>query len=559
MENKSENRICQNCKTSFVIEIDDFSFYEKMNVPAPVLCPNCRFKRRAIWRNETTLYTGRKCAKCGKSIVSMYNPKSPYTVYCHECYNSDSWDPRDYAMDYNESKPFFEQFGELIKKVPKMTTYITTGLGPNVNSDYTNTAGGNKNCYMVFNSGLNENVLYSRGVTSCRDSLDMYFTTEIELGYELVNTHKASKIIWSKNNPACLDCAFLLNCSGCTNCFGCVNLRNKSYHFFNQPLSKEEYQDKVNKIMGSYREMEKFRKEFEDFSLQFPRRENNNLKTVNCVGDYITEGKNLFNCFEVAEAEDCKNMFSAKKIKDSYDVIGHGYYSELLLECNGTGISSRVIGSSNVENGNNLEYCYFLMPNNKYCFGCNSLRNAEYCILNKQYTKESFDKLRTKIISELKEKNLYGLFMPPELSPFAYNETVAQDNMPLSKEEALKQGWRWEDNLQKTEGKETLKPEQIPDHIKDVQDGITKEILVCISCNRNYKIVPDELLFYRKMNLPLPRKCFSCRHTDRIRRRGPMKFWTRHCAKCNKIITTTFAPDRPEIVYCEKCYQSEVV
>ena len=558
MEHNSENRICQNCKNSFVIEPEDFGFYEKMGVPAPSLCPDCRFKRRAIGRNETTLYTDRKCAKCGKSIVSMYNPELSYIVYCYDCYRSDSWDPRDYAMDYNESKPFFEQLGELFKKVPKMTTYITTGLGSNVNSEYTNTAGGNKNCYMVFNSGLNENVMYSRGVINSKDSLDLYFSNNIELGYELINTHKASRIIWSRNSPACLDSAFMLNCSGCTSCFGCVNLRNKSYHFFNQLLSKEEYKERVDKIMGSYSEMEKFRKEFETFSLKFPRRENNNLKTVNCVGDYITEGKNLFNCFEVAEAENCKNMFATKKIKDSYDVLGHGLRSELLLECNGVGISSRIIGSSNIENGNNLEYCCFLTPNNKYCFGCNSLRNAEYCILNKQYTKEEYEKLREKIIAELKSKNLYGLFMPPELSPFAYNETVAQDNMPLTKEEALAQGFRWKDNLQKTEGRETLKPDQIPDHIKDIGDNIIEEILACISCNRNYKIVPDELQFYRRMNLPLPRKCFFCRHTDRILRRGPMKFWNRHCVKCDKKIITNYAPDRPEIVYCEKCYQQEV-
>ena len=103
-----------------------------------------------------------------------------------------------------------------------------------------------------------------------------------------------------------------------------------------------------------------------------------------------------------------------------------------------------------------------------------------------------------------------------------------------------------------------MKPEDIPDHIKDVQDSITKEILKCIDCNRNYKIIVQELLFYRKMNIPIPRKCFYCRHQDRIVRRGPYKFWTRNCAKCKKEIVTNYSPERPEIVYCEKCYQQEV-
>jgi len=41
MEYQSENRICQNCKSDFIIELEDFSFYEKMKVPAPTFCPYC--------------------------------------------------------------------------------------------------------------------------------------------------------------------------------------------------------------------------------------------------------------------------------------------------------------------------------------------------------------------------------------------------------------------------------------------------------------------------------------------------------------------------------------
>ena len=30
MKQETENRICQNCKKDFAIEVDDFSFYEKI-------------------------------------------------------------------------------------------------------------------------------------------------------------------------------------------------------------------------------------------------------------------------------------------------------------------------------------------------------------------------------------------------------------------------------------------------------------------------------------------------------------------------------------------------
>ena len=88
MNKEKETKQCQNCKKDFTIEPEDFAFYEKMKVPVPKICPKCRFIRRGLFRNESTLYNS-KCALCGKNIITMYNPKSPYTVYCLECYDSD--------------------------------------------------------------------------------------------------------------------------------------------------------------------------------------------------------------------------------------------------------------------------------------------------------------------------------------------------------------------------------------------------------------------------------------------------------------------------------------
>lgn len=554
---KSETKNCKKCKQNFEIEPDDFSFYEKMKVPAPKICPDCRFKMRAMWRNETTLYSGKKCDRCGKSIVTMYNPKSPYTVYCRECYMSDSWTPRDFGKKYDTTRTFFDQLKDLLNKVPKNTTFLSTGDGPNINSNYSNMAGGLKNCYLVFNTGPAEEVLYSRGVRDSRDSTDIYFGINLERCYEGVNIAGSNGIIFGRNTFESLDSVFVLDCRNINNCFGCVNLRNKSYHFFNEPLPREEYNRRVGEIMGSFSKMEEMKKKFKEFSFKFPRKENNNTQTIKSVGDYLLECKNVHYGFEVAKAEDCKYIFSSKEIKDSIGTIGYGFQSELLLECVAVGYSTNVIGSCHLVNCQNVIYS-FSSRNCHDCIGCDGLDNASYCILNKQYSKKEYEEIKENIVKELTESDSHGLMMPPELSAFAYNETIAQDNMPLAKKEALSQGFRWEKDIQKTEGKETIQLKDIPDHIKDVQNSITNEILACIECNRNYKITNQELLFYRKMILPIPRKCFFCRHKDRITRRGPYKFWNRSCAKCQSEIITNYSPARPEIVYCEKCYQQEV-
>src|SRR3989338_7629999 len=137
---KNSVQACQNCKKDFTIESEDFNFYEKIKVPPPTFCPECRFKRRAIFRNERTLYN-QTCALCQRSVITMYHPNSSYTVYCNTCWVSDKWDPYSYALDYDSSRPFFEQLKELSIKVPKSATYSSPSLGPNINSEYTNFAG----------------------------------------------------------------------------------------------------------------------------------------------------------------------------------------------------------------------------------------------------------------------------------------------------------------------------------------------------------------------------------------------------------------------------------
>jgi len=555
---QSEERRCNMCKNQFTLEPDDFSFYDKMKVPAPNVCPDCRFKMRAQWRNEMSLYSC-KCAKTGKQIISNFNPKSPYTVVSNEYYYSDDWDAKDFAIKYDINIPFFNQFKELFLNVFKPATYIPLIDGQNINSEYSNYASGLRNCYMAFNTGPAEEVLYSRGVRNSREIVDCYYVNESsELMYECVNCTKSSKIIYGRNINSCVDCCFITNASGCMNCFGCVNIRNATNKIFNKQYSKDEYDKTILEILGNYEKFKEFKKKFMEFEKEFPMRANHNLKSINSTGDYLVECKSVNDSFENIKSEDCRYIFSCKGIKDSYGVIGYGYNSERLLECVSMGYSSNIIGGVTTTDCQDVLYSYSLQ-NCQDCIGCDGLKNSKYCILNMQYEKEEYKKLKEHIIKELIELGIYGLMMPIEIVPFAYNETLAQDNMPLTEEEALSGGFRWEDNLQKTEGKETMKIEDISNNIMDVKDEITKEVLKCINCGRNFKIIGQELLFYRKMTLPIPRKCFYCRHKDRISRRGEYKFFTRKCSNCNLDTFTNLTEEVAPIMYCEKCYQQEVV
>jgi hypothetical protein len=161
----------------------------------------------------------------------------------------------------------------------------------------------------------------------------------------------------------------------------------------------------------------------------------------------------------------------------------------------------------------------------------------------------------------------YGEFFPSELSPFAYNETIAQEYYPLTKQQALDQGYKWKDKEDRNYSID-IYTNDIPDNITDVTDDITTKVIECAhkgtcnqQCTEAFKLIPEELQFYRRMNLPIPRLCPNCRHYERLSQRNPMKLWTRSCMHegCTNTFETSYAPERPEIVYCEKCYQQEVV
>jgi uncharacterized protein YbaR (Trm112 family) len=149
---------------------------------------------------------------------------------------------------------------------------------------------------------------------------------------------------------------------------------------------------------------------------------------------------------------------------------------------------------------------------------------------------------------------------------------------PLTREEAIAQSFRWQDELPVTRGKETLRI--VPDSIDDVPDSILQEILACDRCGRNYRVVEPELQFYRKSRIPVPHLCFFCRLGDLYERRGVVKLWERECqcggakseknaykntsehfhktAHCPNTFETAYDPQRLEIIYCEQCYQHEV-
>lgn len=563
----SETKNCQNCRAHFVIEPEDFSFYKKIDVPPPTWCPDCRLQRRLSFFNERVLYK-RKCDLCAKVIVNMYAPDSGLTVYCNSCWWSDNWDPLSYGRDYDPTRSFFEQFKELIRATPQVALWVN--YPTLVNSNYINHAATSKNCYLIFTADYCENVMYSSILANMKDSMDCFSMEKSELCYQdimcgaIYNTH------FSEDCDNCSNVLFSKNCVGCSDCIGCINLRQKKFHIFNKPYSKEEYQEEIKKFNFKSRSFLKvFKEQAAEFWKTQPQKSIHSIHNTNVSGDYVYNSKNSKDIFLVQGVEDSKycQIITLPTTKDCYDysMWGNGaqrVYESILV---GEGADNVKFGISTWPECRDVEYSYWTMSSANM-FGCANIRKKEYCILNKQYSKESFDKLRTRIIAEMNTKPYvdsagreyrYGEFFPPELSLHTYNETYANDFFPLTEEDAKKEGFSWK-QLPFPPQSPTLKGALIPDNIDQTSDSILKEILECESCSKPFLIIPSELALLRRFEFPVPNKCFNCRYTERISRINPPRLWDRTCAKCKTKIETSYSPDRPEIVYCEQCYNEEV-
>jgi len=573
---QSQNKICQNCKKDFTIELDDFSFYEKIKVPPPTFCPECRLQRRLTFRNERTFYK-RPCGFCGADTISRFDPEKGMVSYCGECWWSDKWNSEDYGMKYDFSKPFFMQFAELMKKVPYQNLSVSYKTLENTN--YTNMNHYLKNCYYLFNSDYDERCMFGEELEHCTECLDVTMAENTQISYETVNCNKCYQIYYSVDCESSHDIWFSKNLAGCSNCFGCINLRNQQYCIFNEKYSVEDYKKKLGELnLDSYSTTKEIEEEALRFWLKYPNKYMHGIQNLESTGDYVFNSKYVKNSFIVKESEYCKYCMwlIVKNNKECYDFTQFGENTERIYEsliC-GKNIND-IIGSVTVLESRQIRYSMYCYNNNSNLFGCVGMRNKNYCILNKQYTKEEYEELAPKIIEHMNtmpyvdkkgRTYVYGDFFPTEISQFNYNETSAQEFFPLVKDEALSAGFSWKEPKERNY-QITIRPKDLPDSIKDVKDDILSQIIECKhegrckeQCTTAFRIIEPELQLYKSQNLPLPRLCPNCRHYQRVLKRNPNKLWHRQCMKkgCHNEFETSYAPDRPEIIYCEKCYQQEV-
>ena len=570
---------CARSGKKFTVHDEEIELLKRMGLPLPTLSPEERLRACMASRNEWKLYR-RKCDATGESILSAYPPQSPFKVYKNDVWWGDSWDALSYGRNFDFNTPFFKQYAALQTSVPREGTSIFRSENCEFNSHLRDS----KNCYLNSLVAKCEDTYYSYWMVEDKDVFDSMYTYYSTLAYECRDAEKCYECAYLEESSNCNECHFGYQLTGCRQCLFCSNLKNKTLHLFNKPCSQEEYNKAKSQVMnGSYRSWLDAVSQYEKIKQNAIHRAVHTVNCENMHGDHFYNSRNCLECFDGNDSEDCANSISLDHSKNVVSAYSAGWPG-----CEVVYFSAVSRGSQDIAFcrytwfGNNLRYCDSCVSC-KHCFGCIGLRHKDYCILNKQYTKEEYEKLVPKIIEHMRKdgggdapnqslrsgsgpainpseaSGSWGEFFPSELSPYGYNETAAQDYFPLSAEEARAKGFPWRDQQDEVPNVEKiLSATSLPDSIDQVSDDILLSAIQCEKTGKPFRIIKKELEFYRRMRLPIPRVHPMERHRQRMARRNPHQLWQRACAKCAKKMETTYSPDRKEVVYCEECYLKEV-
>lgn len=546
------NKRCPSCSIRFLVDENELQFYEKVQLPPPSHCRDCRVQRRMAWRNDRT-FSVRKSDFSGKQMVSIYPPSTPFPVFHPSEWYGDLWDPMDHGRTIDFSRPFFPQWHELMKSVPRLGVDIVNCE----NSDYCNYCGDDKNCYLDIAGEGNQECFYNLFTKYSRDCVDCTFAYNSELCYEAINCYRCYNICYSMYVEDSRDCAFCFDLKSCSDCLFCSNIRHAQYQIFNTQYSKEEYFKRragyeLHTHSGVARAKEIWST---DVLSKAIHRDMYSLNSENCTGNDIKSSKNCQHVFNVTNCEDCRYLYDVLDAKDCFDLNYSLYKPEASCELISTlGMKYSAFNMAS-HYCSEVYYCD-LCNNSSHLFGCIGLNRKEHCILNTQYSKSEYEELKGKLIAHMKETKEWGEFFPASLSPFGYNETVAQEYFPLEEREALNRGFSWFERGERGlyDGPKT----SLPDSIDDADDSVYRNVYHCTKTNKPYKIILPELRFYQKMKLPLPRVAPDQRHRDRLSTRNMRNLWESTCDNCGNEITTSYSPQTPYKIFCETCYLKRI-
>ena len=516
-------------------------FCEKYGIPYLQISPVERLRALLAYRNDRRLYR-RKCDATGESLISSYRPDCGFQIVKSDVWWGDSWDGLDFAQNTDPTKPFFQQFAALNRRVPREGTSVIRAE----NSDYNSHTRDSKDCYLSHLAVKAETLLFSYWTVGARDVLEGFYTTDCELCARCSYVTKCYGCVHLVDCSSCNDCHFSSELRGCSNCLFCYNLSGKHYYLYNQPCSKEQFEAAKSQFLSGDEALYTAAVGIlEKNLLTQPRRAQHTLNSENVCGDHIQNSRDVFNAFDVLNCDRGFNVTNGGGdfIVHSYSVgfpsCSHVFSSVTVRD------SSQIFFSANCWNSHNLWYCDNCV-NCTDCFGCVGLKRRRFCVFNREYTETDYRELLALWREQMIERGEWGLFFPTQYSPFCYDETAAQDFFPLSREDIVCRGWQCSP-VSETAAHESSANSSLPAGAKK-----------CQVCSKAYLRAPKEIDLCQQFGVPLSTRCPDCRITHKLETRSPYALVERLCSKCQGATLTSLSENLSQNPWCEKCFLEQI-
>ncbi len=536
-------QLCKLTGKNFIISSEEENACLEFGIDLPQIVPEERIRKCLAFLPSTNFFK-RYCDHTKKEIFSVYPANTFFPVYDFEYWKNKEFNAQSFFLDFDGSRTFLEQLQEIWQVVPRPAV-VNESISDSTNIHNSINI---KNSYWIFNSFNLQNCLYSTNLIESNNSLDCSQLYLCNNCYESVHCFECDNLYYSTQCVSSKNSWFLFNCNNCENCLCCVNLENKKYHVFNKPVSPEEF-GKLKEKMGFYARplLDLVKDRFQDFLQQFTLPHLFSFNSKGSSGNYLRDCKKVIDSFECYYSKgliNCQSMLSSENCLESVYCTGVKNSAYAVGCANSKRIHSSVSCYS-VENASYSLYC----ENSKNIFACVGLNNQEYCIFNKQYTKKEYQNIVSKIKKHLKENNLQGTFFPLGFSDYAYNLSLAEEVMPLTKITAQLMGFRW-DETQEDASFSILNVKDLdysvvysdpPEDLRNLSwQEIKDSIYVCILSGQPFTLTEAEFNFYQDHGLPAPNQCYKERLRERLSRITSPQMFQRECGETGKPLKTVF-------------------
>lgn len=294
---------------------------------------------------------------------------------------------------------FFTSLKKLLDSRPKTEADIVNSEG----CVYSNHVYDCKDLTYCFDMYASKDGVYLFDSALCVHSADSDYIVECDSCYECVDIYKSYDCKYVEKSREMRNCSFCYDCRNLENCFGCVQLNNRSYCIFNRQLNENEYREAVKKYeaLPASKVLEILNELKKQFPLA-PAAADHNVNSP--YGSYVYYCKNCYMCFDAAQSEDCMynyDSFYNKVCMDLTYSARHNENSFQLIESRRMNNCSYAIDSISCQDSLYLFNC----KNVKNSFGCVGLQHKEYCILNRQFSKEDYEKVLPAIKKAVLDSN----------------------------------------------------------------------------------------------------------------------------------------------------------